>query len=73
MKTPRTVELRIRIVAMAPEPLADGKWRFSCLLPTMGNPDTELVASSPKVAREILENFIYNELVNVNLMEPGNE
>ena len=70
---PKTIELKIRIIAATPEPLVDGKWRFSCSLPTMGSPDTDIVASSPKVAKGILESFIYNELANVNLAEPEYE
>ena len=66
--TPKTVELRIRIVPLYPEPLDDGNWQFYCSFPKQGSPDTQIVAKTAERAKDILETFLYNELdVHENL------
>ena len=60
--TPKDIELKIRISPLHPEPLTDGTWQFYCSLPKQGSPDIQIVAKTAKRAKEILEDFIYNEL-----------
>lgn len=59
---PKTVELRIRIAPLYPEPLDDGNWQFYCSFPRQGSPDMQIVAKTAKQAKELLEDHLYNEL-----------
>ena len=59
---PKTIELRIRIAPLHPEPLDDGNWQFYCSFPKQGSPDTQIVAKTANRAKDILETFLYNEL-----------
>lgn len=59
---PKAVELRIRILQMHPEPLDDGNMQFYCAFPRTGSPDVQIVAKTPNRAKEVLEDFLYNEL-----------
>lgn len=61
-KVPKTVELRIQIAPLHPEPLDDGNWQFYCSLPRYGSPDMLIVAETAKRAKEALEDFLYNAL-----------
>lgn len=60
--TPKTVELRIRIAPLHPEPLDDGNWQFYCSFPKQGSPDMQIVAKTAKQAKEMLEDLLYNKL-----------
>ena len=62
VKIPKAVELRIRIAPMHPEPLDDGNMQFYCSFPRWGSPDVQIVAKTAKRAKEILEDFLRNEL-----------
>ena len=62
VKIPKAVELRIRILRMHPEPLDDGDMQFYCAFPRAGSPDVQIVAKTAKRAKEILEDFLRNEL-----------
>ena len=59
---PKAIELRIRIIPQCPEPLDDGKWPFYCSFPRWGSPDVQIIAKTPERAKEILEDFLRNEL-----------
>ena len=59
---PKAVELRIRILQMHPEPLDDGNMQFYCAFPRTGYPDVQIVAKTPKQAKDLLEDHLYNEL-----------
>ena len=61
-KVPKTVELRIQIAPLHPEPLDDGNWQFYCSLPRYGSPDMMIVAKTAKRAKEILEELLHSEL-----------
>ena len=47
---------------MHPEPLDDGNMQFYCSFPRWGSPDVQIVAKTAKRAKEILEDFLRNEL-----------
>lgn len=59
---PKTVELRIRIAPMNPEPIDNEYWQFYCSFPRRGSPDTQIVAKTAKQAKEMLEDLLYNKL-----------
>ena len=59
---PKAVELRIRILRMHPEPLDDGSMQFYCAFPRTGSPDVQIIAKTPERAKEVLEDFLRNEL-----------
>ena len=58
----KTAELRIRIIPQCPEPLDDGNMQFYCLFPRRGFSDMLSTAKTAKRAKEILEDFLRNEL-----------
>ena len=58
---PKTVELRIRIAPLHPEPIDDEYWQFYCSFPKQGSPDMQIVAKTAERAKDILETFLYSE------------
>lgn len=60
--TPKATELRIRIIPQCPEPIDNGKWPFYCSFPKWGSPDVLIVAETAKRAKDVLEEFLRNEL-----------
>lgn len=61
IKTPRTVELRIRILHEE-RPDADGRWAFVPVFPRQGTSDFRIRARKPETAKRLLEDYVYNEL-----------
>ena len=59
---PKAVELRIRIAPLHPEPIDGEYWQFYCSLPKQGSPDMQIVAKTAQQAKDLLEDYLYNEL-----------
>lgn len=74
MKSPKTVELRIRLLhEMKPD--KDGFWRFVPVLPNEGTCDMRIVAKTPRKAKDLLEQWLSNwmqqELRDEEAMQHG--
>ena len=59
---PKAVELRIRIAPLHPEPIDGEHWQFYCSFPKQGSPDMQIVAKTEQQAKDLLEDYLYNEL-----------
>lgn len=59
---PKVTELRIRILRLRPEPLDDGNMLFCRSFPRWESPAMLITAKTAKRAKEVLEDFLHNEL-----------
>lgn len=59
MKSPKVVELRIRLLHEL-KPDKDGFWRFAPVLPNEGTCDMRIVTKTPKKAKDLLEQWLFN-------------
>ena len=61
VKYPKVVELRIRLLHEKNKD-ADGKWVFAPVFPLQGTSDIRIHAKTVTRAKQLLEDYIYNEL-----------
>lgn len=61
MKSPKVVELRIRLLHEL-KPDKNGFWRFAPVLPNEGTCGMRIVAKTPEKAKGLLEGWLWNEL-----------
>lgn len=61
MKPPKVVELRI-LLLHEKKPDKDGFWRFAPAIAGVGTCDMRIVAKTPERAKDLLEDWLRNEL-----------
>ena len=61
-KVPPSLDTRIRIICEFVNPDENGDYTFYPVFPTIGTPDFRIKAKTSKEAREMLVDYIFNEL-----------